>query len=789
MGISMSIDFDTISEIFRHAQQPTLLEHDVYAVLQAMGINTPRYLFVPSGHTLSEEDIAGFPDSGLVVKVVSPLIQHKSDVGGIRFVSAAEEAVNEALGAMRREIPGRYLKWITERSSPGQAPTLEAIQSSLLGFLVLEKVESVQEGFGSELLVGLRNSREFGPVVSLGLGGLDVEYLNARLLPGRSVGIASAHMLEPERIPDLLRPLAFYEKWTSFYRGRAPLISERTLADLLIRFQSLGEHYSPLASGGSGFVIEEAEVNPFVLSQGRLVPLDGLCRISRDKRAEQSRPFENIRFLLEPESIGIIGVSEKQNIGRIILQNILKQGFPADRVFVVKPGLTEIEGCRCVPGVADLPETVDLFVLTVSAEQSYGVMQDLVRSGNARSVIIIAGGLGEKPGTQDIETRIKGLLQEDRRRQPSGLVVNGGNCLGILSRPGRYDTTFIPEHKIFSLPRRNTRPYPVALFSQSGAYMISRMSQMPGIEPAFAVSIGNQIDLTISDYLNYLQDSEDVKIFALYIEGFLPDDGLALARAARRITRQAGKAVVAYKAGRSPEGRAATASHTASVAGDYAVCKALLEQEGVIVTETIDSFENTVKGLCFLADKKIRGRRVGLISNAGFECVIMSDSIRGDDCSLELASFSAPTVERIAAVMEPLGITELQDVRNPMDVTPVADDAAFCECVRAILEDPNVDCAVVSPLPMSPAMNTLAPSEFHEEDLTRGGSTPRRLVELFHETDKPWVVSIDTGAPYRPLKDMLELEGVPVLRRCDEAVAFLRCFIDHLGTGYFFPKK
>ena len=136
----MNIDFDTINEIFRHAQQPTLMEHEVYAVLQAMGIDTPRYLFVPSGHTLSEEDIAGFPDSGLVVKVVSPLILHKSDVGGIRFVPTASEAVNEALGVMGREIPGRYLKWITERSSEGRTPSLEAIRSSLLGFLVLERV-------------------------------------------------------------------------------------------------------------------------------------------------------------------------------------------------------------------------------------------------------------------------------------------------------------------------------------------------------------------------------------------------------------------------------------------------------------------------------------------------------------------------------------------------------------------------------------------------------------------------------------------------------------------------
>jgi acyl-CoA synthetase (NDP forming) len=239
---------------------------------------------------------------------------------------------------------------------------------------------------------------------------------------------------------------------------------------------------------------------------------------------------------------------------------------------------------------------------------------------------------------------------------------------------------------------------------------------------------------------------------------------------------------VAFKAGRSLEGRAATASHTASVAGDYAVSRAVLERAGVIMADTIDEFEDTVKGLCFLADKAVRGTRVGLISNAGFECVIMSDAIAGEP-ALELARFSEATAGRIAAALDPLGITRLQDIRNPMDVTPVADDRAFAACVEAILEDENVDCAVVSPLPMTPAMNTLAPSEYHGEDLMREGSTPLRLIDLFHRTDKPLVVSIDSGGAYLPMKELLEKEGVPVFRRCDEATAFLRRYVHHFLSG------
>jgi acyl-CoA synthetase (NDP forming) len=354
-------------------------------------------------------------------------------------------------------------------------------------------------------------------------------------------------------------------------------------------------------------------------------------------------------------------------------------------------------------------------------------------------------------------------------------VVNGGNCLGIFSRPGRYDTTFVPEHKLYALPREQARPEKLAFISQSGAFMISRMSKFPDIVPAYAISIGNQIDLTASDYLNYLKNRQEVDVFAVYLEGFQAGDGLVFARAVKEAA-EIGKKIIVYKAGRTQEGREATASHTASVAGDYMVARAVLEEAGAIVAEDIFEFESYIKKCLFLAGKKIRGRRVGLVSNAGFECVIMSDSIKGEE-ELELAELTPETIKKISRILKPLGIDKLQDVKNPVDTTPVADDETFAGVAEAVLKDKNVDCAVVSPLPMSPSMQTLLPSEFHKEDLRRKGSIARRLVSLFNKTDKPLVVSIDTGVVYQPLVDMLQAEGIPVFRHSDEAVRFLRKYI------------
>ncbi len=771
------MNISKVTAIFANAERDGrsfLLEHEVYDLLDLAGLVTPRHVFVPKGRPVRKADLAALGSGTVVLKIVSPLVLHKSDAGGVRFAKAEPRAVETACAEMLASVPGRFLEWSkrTDRAGGQGRPTRKAVADSLRGVLICEKVAFDDVGFGSELLVGVRNSREFGTVMTVGGGGLDVEYMNERIKEGRSVTLFSVPLVDEARLSSLIEPLALFGKVALPFRGRKPLIAPATLAAALRRFVRLARDLSS-TGGRSPYVIEEFEVNPLVIRDGGLVPLDGLCRFSRAGSAAGTRPVAAIGRLLRPETIGIIGVSEKRNIGRIILENILKNGFPKEKVFVVKPGLSEIAGCRCVPSVRELPVTVDMFVLTLGAEQSVGLLRELADNEKARSVILIAGGLGEKEGSQGLEAEIREIIAGGRAAGKITPVVNGGNCLGIVSRPGRYDTTFITEDK---LPRPRGPRSDMAVLSQSGAFMISRMSKMPRIEPRYAVSLGNQIDLTAADYLEFLKAEPEVRTFAVYMEGFRPGDGHAFARAVKEIAA-AGRTVIVYKSGRSPEGRGAASSHTASVAGDYSVCRSVLEQAGAVVCEDIEEFENMVRGFEALADKKARGNRVGLVSNAGFECVIMADSLKGDGGELELAAFSAETGARIAAALRPLGIDRLQDVHNPLDVTPVADDAAFTACAEAVLGDPGVDCAVISPVPMTPAMRTLAPSPDGGAGILDPESFAQRIVILSRTTDKPFVVNLDAGKLYDPMCELLEEAGIPVFRRSDEALRFLRRYI------------
>jgi acyl-CoA synthetase (NDP forming) len=777
MELKMKINFDKINEVFRSAEEQGrnyLYEHEVYKILHIAGIKIPQHIFVQKGQKVELDELKRFQGEKVVVKVVAPVIIHKTDVGGIQFVKSDPREVNSTCTRMLNTIPGKYLEWIKEfpESGRNEPLSLQDIEDEINGFLICEAVEYDKSGFGTELLMGIRNTSEFGPTVTMGVGGVEIEYLSERLREGKAVSIASPHILQKKDINRVLEPLAVYDKLVGKVRGKDALITKEELIDTYYRFLQLAAYYSPHKTKHP-YVIEDAEVNPFVARDKELIALDGMCRFSVHHKELKERRFKDIEYLLKPQSIAIIGVSEKMNVGHIILNNILKEGFNNWNVYIIKPGIKEFEGCPCVPSIADLPKPVDLFVISVAADQLYDVFQELIKHEKARSAIIIAGGIGEKKGTQELEDQIQKLLEDGYKEGKLTPVVNGGNCLGIYSKPGNYNTTFVPEYK---LPRITGRKTNLVYLSQSGAFMISRMSKLPNIEPLYAISIGNQIDIRVSDYLNYFKEDEEAMVFGVYIEGFLPTDGISFARAACEIVKQEGKMIVLYKAGRTPEGREATASHTASVAGDYKVSSSILDEAGVIVADTIFEFENYVKNLSFMAHKEICGNRIALISNAGFECVTMADNLKNEE-EFELAQFAPNTIKRITELLEKSGITRLQDVQNPLDTTPVADDAVFVECVEAMLDDDNVDCAVVSPVPMAPTMQTLIPGRFHEENLYHPDSVVMRLISVFHKTKKPFVVNVDAGEIFKPMIDCLEQAGVPTFKRSDIAVKFLRKYI------------
>ena len=270
---------------------------------------------------------------------------------------------------------------------------------------------------------------------------------------------------------------------------------------------------------------------------------------------------------------------------------------------------------------------------------------------------------------------------------------------------------------------------------------------------------------------------KELRVIGVYLEGFRDLDGLAFAEAVRAAVL-AGKIVLFYKAGRTPEGKSATAGHTASLAGDYRVCESCVYQAGAIVAQSFTAFEDLLRVATYLDGTRIGGNRIAGVSGAGFEAVVVADTILGEDYALELAPLGAPTRAAIASILAEAGLEKLVSVENPLDINPLADDLVHEAVIRALLEDPQVDAVVAGLDPLSPAMRTLPGGTLTSYSLDSEQSIVRRLPALAAATDKPVVTVVDGGPLYDPLAEALEAAGLLVFRSADRAVRALGMYID-----------
>ena len=751
------ITIRNIVEQVRSEKRDALTEYEGLAVLKALDIQAPQYVFIKKSHELGAGML--FSGSKAVVKVISPEILHKTEMGGVQIVENNFETVQKTI----QDMEARFKSY------------------NVHGYTVNEFIP-YDSKLGHEIIIGYRFARDFGPIISFGPGGIYTEFLAKQFIPGKANVFFSPLTASPKIVQSVLAANAVRNLLAGGLRGTKIALEDTVLVNTIMKFIDA-------ANTLAGFGITEFEINPFVVTKdSRLIALDVLIKLglagndiefTNTKHPvninQIKRPVHKIKNILQPASAAVIGVSEKgMNNGRIILRNLIENGFDTKRLYVIKPGLAELDGCRCVPDIQSLPEKVDLFVLVIPAAQAPQCIADLAELDKAESVIVIPGGLEEKSGTEALVTNMKAALAKSRESSSRGPLLNGGNCLGIRSVPGKYNTLFIPEYK---LPMPKGKVAPMAVISQSGAFAICRISKHPDINPKYIITCGNQMDVTIGDYLEYLEQDKEIKIFAVYVEGFKPLDGAKVLSACKKIIAS-GRTVIFYRAGRTAAGAAASASHTASIAGDYPVTRELLKQIGVVVAESLDEFDDTMTMFTLLEGKVAQGYNLGAVSNAGFECVAFADNLG----ALSLAEFSKSSHPKLEAIFKNAKISDIVDVHNPVDLTPMADDMAYYETFKAVLEDENVDAGIVGIVPLTVRMNTLAKGKGHSEDVTLDTSIAGLYGSLIHETKKPWVAVVDSGSLYDPLVRELEKRGVPTYRTADRALAMLNVWLKAKGA-------
>ncbi|MFA4970728.1 MAG: CoA-binding protein, partial [Sulfuritalea sp.] len=626
-----------------------------------------------------------------------------------------------------------------------------------------------------ELRISLNNTREFGMVISAGLGGLDADLDEGNFRKDRASVYAAVELTNAGDFLGLFKRTLAYQRLAAIARRDGQPVADQQLENCFGQLLTLGNGVAQ-DNTDAAFVLKSLELNPVHCGE-RLTVQKAHCEFGAPPAGRLPRPIHKIDKLIHPASIGIIGVSSSNmNFGRIILKNLMGSGYSKERLCIIRPGETEIDGVKCVESLKALDHKLDLLIVAVAASAVYELVDEIIETDSVESVMLIPGSLGETMASREPAAALAGRINAAHAKPGGGPVFLGANCLGVVSHPGSYDSWFIPLER---LPKPQKKPERNSvMLSQSGAFMITRISQNPWLDPRYMLALGNQTDLTHGDMLGYFAELPEIETIGIYIEGFKDLDGLDFARAVRKAVLK-GKQVVVYKSGKTAPGMGGVMGHTASIAGGPVLFESVVRQAGAIVAEDFNTFDDLFYIAGALHKKKIGGNRLGAISGAGFEAVGMADSIESDTFAMTMGSLGNDTVKRLEDILLAKKLNALVEVRNPIDINPGADDEAHLQIVEAFLQDPAIDAVVVGLDPTAPAVRALQQSTLRPGfDITDPKSTVHLMPPLVERNEKPVIGIVDGGQLYDAMCAGLMDQGVCVFRNCARGTRALVRYVE-----------
>ena len=351
--------------------------------------------------------------------------------------------------------------------------------------------------------------------------------------------------------------------------------------------------------------------------------------------------------LFAPKSVAIIGASSDQRrFGGRPIQYLLEAGFEGG-IYPVNPMRDEIQGLKAFKSINDVPGHVDLAMLAIGADVTQQTVEDCIARG-VKAAICYGAGFAEVGGEGEIR---QAKLVETARA--GGLRLLGPNCMGALNARTKFYGTFASALED-GVPEAGR----IAIASQSGGYggYLLRHLFLRGLGVSQWVTTGNEADIDVGEALHWMAGQEDNDVLVAYIEG-LRSRG-SLIRALRR-ARANKKPVVVMKVGRTAEGSAAAASHTASLTGQDNVYDALFEEYGVYRARTTDELLDVSYALSRRSLPK--GPRVGVISISGGVGVQIADFV--SDAGLTMGQVPEATQDKLRALVPHCS------PRNPIDMT------------------------------------------------------------------------------------------------------------------------
>ena len=589
------------------------------SILKSYGIKVPGYALVNSADQAAKAaKKLGFP---LVMKVVSPQILHKTDVGGVKVGIDNVKDVKKTFNDMYKRLSKK-----------------KGVQ--LKGILLEKMVPK-----GTELIVGLQNDPQFGPVIMVGIGGVLTEIFRDvafRMLPITTADAKS--MLDELKGSKMLKG----------FRGSKPIDIDM-LSKALVQIGKLG------VDNASHF--DSIDFNPIVVYPKSYAVVDAKIilrkEIKPDAISEAQPNSKHMEMFFTPQSVALVGASATQGkIGNSVLDSLAKHDYKG-KVFPINPKQEEILGIKCYPSLSAVPEKIDLVVVCVDLSVTPPVLEECAKKG-VHSVVIVSGGGKELGGERAAyEAEVKRLSEMHEIR------IIGPNCIGMFNAANRLDCAFHGQARMV-----RAKLGPVALLSQSGTMGISFLETADSFGLSKMVSYGNRSDVDEADMIWYLADDPQTQVIALYVEGF--GDGRKFINTAKRVMVEKKKPVVIWKSGRSEAGAKQAASHTGSLGGSNAIIMGAFKQAGIISVDSYQELAGVTKALAWQPGAK--GNQAALCSNGAGPMIGAINHF--ERLGLSLAQVTEETRKKMVEHFPP---TYVVGKGNPADVTggANADDYRF----------------------------------------------------------------------------------------------------------------
>jgi len=389
---------------------------------------------------------------------------------------------------------------------------------------------------------------------------------------------------------------------------------------------------------------------------------------------------------LDPSSVALIGVPRQTGDGSFNnAEALLRYGYEG-KIFPVNPNTKDICGLKVYPSITDVPEAIDLAVISVARDRVISMLDQCAAAGVTRVVIITQG-------FADADQKGKEMQEEIVRRAKANCVrIIGPNTMGVVNNFKKFTNSFIDvvRPEIFS---------PVSLIAQTGVLQVASQD-MAYKHWGKAVDIGNGCDIDVVDSLSYFADDPETKIIVIHMEGV--KRGLDFLNLVSHVTLR--KPVILFKTGRSQAGAKAALSHTGSMVGEDHVFDAVCKRAGIIRVKSNMEMIDAIHSLLLM--KEMAGPRIGVASVTGAGGIMAADAC--EEYGLTLAKLPAGLAEKLSA-----GLPDWIHVGNPIDIWPIGMiggnyTGVFGTSITELLRSDEVDGAVAfMPVSTSPLHQNL----------------------------------------------------------------------------------